>query len=167
MAICSSQSLGSGGVLGRHGGEATKRHRKATKWVVVEASAEAAPWRAWDVARDKESKRIYYDMISVDRVDEAAGPVGVGSQYHCVHELGDIRFTITDWNPPLSFESDEVAFDIPVHFTTQVVPAGSGSVLRIMYDVPEVDGDPEDLRSLFEGAAQAAVGRLVGILDGR
>ena len=54
-------------------------------------------------------------------MDDIGGPIREGSQYHCVHEMGDIHFTITDWNPPHSFESDEVVFGIPVHFTMQVL----------------------------------------------
>jgi hypothetical protein len=121
-------------------------------WIVEARETSAPQWRAWDVATDKDMKRIYYDMQSVERTDDLGGPVREGSQYHCVHEMGDVRFTITDWNPPHSFESDEVAFGIPVHFTMQVEGTADGSILRIMYSEPE-EGDPTELEPLFRGAA--------------
>jgi hypothetical protein len=144
------------------------RHRAAlspeTKWVVTERDTAAPQWKAWDVATDKDMKRIYYDMKSVERTDDLGGPVREGSQYHCVHEMGDIRFTITDWNPPHSFESDEVVFGIPVHFTMQVLPAEGGSKLRIMYDEPEAD-NPDELVPLVKAASEDALRRLVDILE--
>lgn len=138
-----------------------------SKWVVESVGTPAPQWTAWDVATDKDQKRIYYDMLSVDRVDSLGGRVREGSQYHCVHELGDVRFTITDWDPPHSFQSDEVAFDIPVHFTMQFVPTESGTTIRIMYDEPAVDGDAEELKPLFVDAARDALSRLRGLLTDR
>lgn len=133
-------------------------------WVVESIDTEAAPWVAWDHATDEDQKRLYYDMHSVDRVDDLGGPVRPGAKFHCVHELGDVRFTITDWNPPHSFQSDEVALGIPVHFTMQIVPTGAGSTIRILYDEP-LDGDPGELEDLFRGAARDALRRLAKILE--
>ncbi len=135
------------------------------KWVTAERHTPAPQWKAWDVATDTDLKRIYYDMKSVDRVDDLAGPVREGSQYHCVHEMGDITFTITDWNPPHSFESDEVVMGVPVHFTMQFVPAEDGTTLRIMYDEPEYP-DPDEVEPLFRAAAEDALERLAGLLEG-
>ncbi len=134
-------------------------------WVVVERMTDAPQWRAWDVATDKDMKRIYYDMKSVSRTDDLGGPVREGSQYHCVHELGDVRFTITDWNPPHSFASDEVALEIPIEFTMQIIPTGAGSTLRIMYGEPELP-DPDEAKPMFEEAASGALDRLVAVLEG-
>jgi hypothetical protein len=148
--------------------ESTRRRRAerdpARKWVVESIDTSVAPWIAWDRATDKDEKREYYGMISVDRVDDLGGPVGVGSQYHCVHEQGDVRFTITDWDPPHAFESDEVAFDIPVHFTMEVLPSDTGSTLRVMYDEPKVE-NPAELESLFRDAAKVELQTLAKRLD--
>lgn len=133
-------------------------------WVVESIETSAPQWVAWDRATDEEQKRLYYDMESVERVDDLGGPVRPGSQFHCVHELGDVRFTITDWNPPHSFQSDEVALGIPIHFTMQITLTDSGSTIRIMYDEP-LEGDPVELEDLFRGAAQDALRRLGEILE--
>ena len=135
------------------------------KWVVETVSTTAPPWMAWDYATDPGQKRVYYDMQTVERVDALGGPVREGSEYHCVHELGDVRFTITDWNPPYHFESDEVALGVPVHFTMQVEPLDQGSRLRIMYDRPDHD-DPDEVEPLFRQAAKDSLARLAVILDG-
>ena len=135
-----------------------------TAWIVESLETSAPQWRAWDVATDKNAKRIYYDMTSVDRVDDLGGPVREGSQYHCVHEMGDVTFTITDWNPPTSFESDEIALGIPVHFTMEVLPRGTGSTLRILYQEPGT-GDKAELEPLFRGAARDALRRLSDLLE--
>jgi hypothetical protein len=124
----------------------------------------APPWVAWDYATDEEQKRRYYDMISVTRVDESPRWVGEGSKYHCRHNMGDVTFTITDWNPPWHFVSDEIAFGIPIQFTMQILPAGEGSQIRIMYDEPQA-GDKAELEPLFREAAQDALGRLAAILE--
>lgn len=136
-----------------------------TAWVVETRETTAPQWKAWDVATGKDMKRIYYDMKSVSRTDDLGGPVREGSQYHCVHELGDVRFTITDWNPPHSFASDEVALEIPIEFTMQIIPTGAGSTLRIMYGEPELP-DPDEAKPMFEEAASGALDRLVAILEG-
>jgi hypothetical protein len=133
-------------------------------WVAESTTTAAAPWMAWDYATDAEQKRRYYDMISVTRVDEAPGRVGVGSKYHCRHDMGDVTFTITDWNPPSHFVSDEIAFGIPIQFTMQILPAGEGSQIRIMYDEPR-DGNKDELEPMFREAAQDALRRLAGLLD--
>lgn len=116
-----------------------------TAWVVETRETTAPQWKAWDVATGKDMKRIYYDMQSVDRVDDLGG--------------------ITDWNPPHGFESHEVAMGIPIHFSMQVEPADGGSTLRIMYNEPE-EGDPAELEPLFRQAAQDALRRLAALLDG-
>ena len=77
---------------------------------------------------------------------------------------GHVRFTITDWDPPHAFESDEVAFDIPVHFTMEVLPSDTGSTLRVMYDEPKVE-NPAELESLFRDAAKVALQTLAKRLD--
>ena len=87
-----------------------------------------------------------------------------GAQYHCVHEMGDVRFTITDWNPPHHYESDEVALGIPVHYTMQFVPSSGGTTVRIMYDEP-VEGDKDEIEPLFRSAARDALDRLGKLLD--
>lgn len=146
-----------------------KRRRRdidpATKWLVAERHTSAPQWKVWDVATDTNMKRIYYDMQSVERVDDVAGPVREGSKYHCVHEMGDVRFTITDWNPPHSFRSDEVALGIPVGFTMQFIPGDRGTTMRIMYDTPEYP-DPDEVEPLFRQAANEALERLAGLLEG-
>lgn len=136
----------------------------ADAWVAESITTVAAPWMSWDYATDAEQKRRYYDMISVTRVDELSGWVGEGSQYHCRHDMGDVTFTITDWNPPLHFVSDEIAFGIPIQFTMQILPAGEGSQIRIMYDEPR-EGDKDELEPLFRRAAQDALRRLAALLE--
>lgn len=133
-------------------------------WIAESIDTSAPPWVAWDHATDEEQKRVYYDMKSVERVDDLGGPVRPGSKFHCVHELGDVRFTITEWNPPHWFRSDEVALGIPVRFTMQIIPTDFGSTLRILYDEP-AEGDPEQLEELFREAARDALGRLAFLLD--
>lgn len=141
-------------------------HTPEESWVVESLDVSVPQWMAWDVATDTDMKRVYYDMESVSRVDLLGGPVREGSQYHCVHELGNVRFTITDWNPPHSFDSDEVALGIPVHFTVQSLPTEGGSTLRIMYQEPKTD-DIEEVEPLFRQAARDALSRLAGPLEER
>ena len=133
-------------------------------WIAETITTAAPTWMAWDYATDEEQKRKYYDMISVTRVDESPGRVGVGSKYHCRHDMGDVTFTITDWNPPAHFVSDEIAFGIPIQFAMQILPAGEGSQIRIMYDEPR-EGDKDELEPLFREAAQDALRRLAMLLE--
>ncbi len=79
----------------------------------------------------------YYDMLSVTRTDDLGGRAGIGSQYHCVHELGDVTFTIIDWEPPHHFISDELALRIPIQFTMQFLPHADGTRIRILYQEPD------------------------------
>jgi hypothetical protein len=148
--------------------DARKKRREAISfdkaWVAESIETTAPPWMAWDNATDAEQKRKYYDMISVQRVDETPGRVGEGSKYHCRHELGDVTFTITDWNPPWHFVSDEIAFGIPIQFTMQILRAGEGSRIQVMYDEP-LEGDKEELEPLFRGASQDALRRLGALLE--
>ena len=138
--------------------------RPEDAWVVESVTTPAPQWVAWDYATDAGQKRVYYDMISVDRVDDLGGPVRVGSRYHCAHELGDVTFMIKEWHPPHHFSSDEVALGTPVDFTMQVEADESGSTLRILYLTPQ-DGDPNELEPLFRGAARDALQRLAAILE--
>ncbi len=138
----------------------------SSAWIIESLETESPPWVAWDVATDPVQKRIYYDMISVERVDEKGGLAGEGSQYHCVHEMGDVTFTIVEWQPPKHFISEEVALGIPVRFTMQFVPSGSGTTIRIFYQEPR-EGDPEELEPLFRQAAREALDRLGEILKKR
>ena len=78
--------------------------------------------------------------------------------------MGDLTFVITDWNPPIHFVSDEIAFGIPVQFTMRILPNGDGSLIQIMYGPPK-EGDPVDLEPLFRAAAQDALRRLGAILE--
>jgi hypothetical protein len=132
-------------------------------WVVESIDTPAPPWVAWDYATDADRKRIYYDMLSVTRTDDDPGPVGVGSQYHCVHELGEVTFTITDWDPPRYFASDELAFGIPVRFTMKLLPHGEGTRIQILYGEPE-GADTDELEPLFREAAREALARLADLL---
>jgi hypothetical protein len=135
-----------------------------TAWIVESVDTSAPQWTAWDHATDAGKKEVYYDMISVDRVDDLGGPVREGSQYHCVHDQFDVRFTITDWNPPHHFQSKENVNGIGIEFTMQIVATEGGSTLRIMYGEPEA-GDLRELEPLFRGAALGALRRLVGLLE--
>jgi hypothetical protein len=81
-----------------------------------------------------------------------------------VHELGDVNFVITDWNPPVHFTSDEVALGIPIQFTMRILPIDYGSRIEIMYQPPK-EGEPEELEPLFRDAAKDALRRLAAILE--
>lgn len=151
------------------GWEREKKREKAAvsdeqAWIVESIETPASLWKAWDTATDPVQKQIYYDMISVDRVDESGGFAGVGSQYHCVHDMGDVTFTITEWSPPSHFVSDENALGIPIQFTMQFVPTEQGTRIRILYGEPE-SGEKEELEGLFRGAAREALGRLANLLE--
>ncbi|MGI9666871.1 MAG: hypothetical protein ACR2N2_07215, partial [Acidimicrobiia bacterium] len=98
------------------------------------------------------------------RTDDLGGRVRVGSSYHCAHELGDVRFVITDWNPPHGFEADEVAMGIPVHYTLRIDANEAGSRIQVLYDEPQIP-DPAKARPIFEGAATAALARLKAMLE--
>ena len=147
-----------------------KKHRAQISpdnaWVTESVEVSTSPWVTWDCATDEECKRKYYDMISVERTDDLGGLVGEGAQYHCRHEMGNVTFTVTDWHPPHHFTSDEIAFGMPVHFAMQVVPKGSGSIIRILYGEPRV-GDKDELESLFRGAARETLDRLADMLENR
>jgi len=132
-------------------------------WIVESVKTTVSPWVVWDLATDADKKRIYYDMISVKRVDEEPGWVGEGSKYHCRHNLGDVTFTITDWNPPWHFVSNEIAFGIPIQFTMQIIPDGDGSEILFFYGEPQ-EGDNDELEPLFRDASQDALGRLAALL---
>lgn len=151
--------------------EAEKQRRREEispdhAWVTESIDVSTPPWVTWDCATDAERKRRYYDMISVERTDDLGGPVGEGTQYHCRHEMGDVRFTFTDWYPPEHFSSDEVAFEIPIQFTMQILAKDSGSTIRVMYGEPQV-GDKDELEPLFRGASRDALARLAEMLESK
>ena len=103
-------------------------------------------------------------MQRVDRVDESKGLFGVGSKYHCYYETGEVTFTITDWNHPIHFVSDEIAFGIPIQFTIRIQLVEGGAQIQIMYDEPQ-QGNKEALKPLFREAAQEALHRLAAIVE--
>ena len=103
-------------------------------------------------------------MQRVERLDGSKGPVGVGSKYHCYHEMGEVTFTITDWNPPVHFVSDEIALGIPIQFTMRIEPNGTGSQIQIMYGEPQ-QGDKKELEPVFRKAARDTLQRLAAILE--
>ncbi|MDX1416216.1 MAG: DUF2652 domain-containing protein [Candidatus Promineifilaceae bacterium] len=135
----------------------------AKTWIAESVTTDEPPWVAWDYATDADQKRIYYDMISVERVDEVPGWVGEGSQYHCRHDLGDVTFTIIDWHPLHHFVSNEIALGIPIQFTMQFLPAREGTEIRILFGEPG-EGEKAELEPLFREAAQDALRRLADIL---
>jgi hypothetical protein len=93
---------------------------------------------------------------SVEREDGLGAAVGKASQYHCQHEMGDVRFTLTDWNLPHHFNSDEVAFEVPVHCTTELLPREPGSTLRVLYTEPGT-GEKNELEPMFRRASLEAL----------
>jgi hypothetical protein len=93
---------------------------------------------------------------SVERVDGVGGAVGKASQYHCQHEMGDVRFTLTDWNLPHHFNSGEVALEVPVHCSTEFLPRQPGSTLRVLYTEPGA-GEKNELEPMFRGASLEAL----------
>ena len=58
----------------------------AAAWVVESIEVPVPQWVAWDHATDERQKRRYYDMESVNRVDDLGGLVRTGAQFHCVHK---------------------------------------------------------------------------------
>jgi len=54
---------------------------------------------AWDYLTRPDLKRLWLQMDNVIRQDRADGRAGEGSQYHCAHNAGDLRYTVKDWHP--------------------------------------------------------------------
>ena len=146
--------------LNKHRAEINPEHA----WVLEEVITPAPQLMAWDYGTDKDMKRIYYGMKSVERTDDLGGPIREGSQYHCVHSDFEVRFTITDWNPPHHFQSAEVVMGIPIAFTMQFIAVDGGTLMRIFYGKPEM-GDLEALSAMAHTAAAGALAGLAGLLE--
>lgn len=54
-------------------------------------------WEALTAPDLKQSWMVDMKAVTVDNQD--AGRIGVGSDYHCAHELADFYYSITDWEP--------------------------------------------------------------------
>jgi len=85
------------------------------------------PWIAWDYAANMELKRLYFDLISIERTDSEGGREKIGTSFHCRHKLGDINYIYVDFDPPnyLTFEGS--AFGTTALTTLRIVPVEGGS----------------------------------------
>lgn len=93
----------------------------------------------WDCLVLPEIKRIWMDMKSVEIIDGPDGRLGVGADYHCVHEEADIRFRIVDWRPFDYFsavERDPLGSGLNYIETWEIVEAGDDLIVRFNVDRP-------------------------------
>ena len=135
-------------------------------WIAESIDVSAPPWKVWDVATDTDHKKQYFDMISVDRTDDLGGPKGVGAEFHCRHDMGELTYVVTDWSPPHQFTGEGNAFGVPVHFTILIEPKEYGSTVSMIYLEPPVD-TLDEIEPLFRSAARGAADRLAALLENR
>ena len=86
---------------------------------------------AWEALTAPELKQRWMVDMKAVSVENPAGRIGAGSDYHCAHELADFRYSVTDWEP----------FD---YFSTRIGdPAREGITLPETYQLSETDAGCE------------------------
>ena len=93
-------------------------------------------WVAWDYVSNLEAKRLYYDLISIERTDSEGGREKIGASFHCRHILGDIKYLYVDFAPPNYVTSEGTAFGITSLTTVRIVPVEGGSRFEIYNGPP-------------------------------
>ena len=133
-------------------------------WAYGSVEVPVPQWVAWDYLTDLEQKKKYWDMLSVVRTDVEGGRTKVGSSFHCCHQLGDLIYSVIDWNPPHYLTYDATAFGINYIVTYRVTSVGSGSKIEFIFGTPYA-GRYEELTSAFREMAQAAADRFAKIIE--
>ncbi len=94
----------------------------------------------WDALNQPSQKQIWMGMKSVD---VANGPgdarLGIGSDYHCVHEEADVRFRVIDYRPFDYFsavEQDPMGSGLIYRETWEIDDGPDGPVVRFNVDRP-------------------------------
>ena len=101
----------------------------------------------WDFLTLPKHKQVWMDMQSVDVAGGPGDRLGVGTDYHCVHEMADIRFRILDWRPFRYFsalERDPLGSGLNYHETWEIEPDGDELIVRFSVAEPFVGDKVSD-----------------------
>ena len=128
-------------------------------WFSVTADLPVPPPVAWDFITKAIFKVKWMDMISVKRIDEDGGRTGVGSKFHCAHDIGDFYYTILDWKPFEYYTTLEVAEPLAIEYnlTYQLNPKSSGCQLIMNFGIPFKGDDLDPKRTMYLEANQQAM----------
>ena len=103
---------------------------------------------------------------------------GIGTDYHCVHEMSDVRFRIVDWRPFSYFsavEVDPLGSGLSYLETWEAVPDGDGIIVRSNVDAPYAGDDVSNkasgpevdaIHGLYEAFGMPMLERLKAYLSG-
>jgi hypothetical protein len=78
-------------------------------------------------------------MASVTAEHGPGDRLGIGSDYHCVHEIADVRFRVVDWRPFDYFsalERDPLGSGLSYHETWEIEPGEPESIVRFSVALP-------------------------------
>ena len=119
-----------------------------------EIRLEGSPPLIWDYLVLPAHKQQWMDMKSVD-VDGGQGSrLGIGTDYHCVHEDADVRFRIVDWRPFDYFsavERDPLGLGVNYLETWEAVADGNGLIVRFNVGAPYIGDKPANRRAHRHG----------------
>lgn len=90
------------------------------------------PAEVWQALVAPELKQLWMGMLSVD-VERNDGRIGPGSGYHCVHEMAEFRYWVTDWEPFEYFSTminDPAREGVSAPETYHLTPTETGTEVR-------------------------------------
>lgn len=95
--------------------------------------------KIWDCLVLPEHKKVWMDMSAVTVKGGPGDRLGVGTDYHCVHEVADVKFKIIDWRPFDYFsalEKDPLGSGLAYRETWEIEPDGDNWIVRFSVDAP-------------------------------
>ncbi len=104
---------------------------------------------AWEALTAPELKLQWMLNMKAVTVDNPAGRLGAGSDYHCAHEAADFRYIVTDWEPFDYFSTragDPARDGITMPETYQLTETEDGTELRYtMGRAEDADGNRSEI----------------------
>lgn len=128
-----------------------------------ESQLPVPPPLAWDYMTNTQLKKIWLDMLAVERVDDLGGRVREGSAFHCAHSQADMRYSIADWRPFEYFTADALGI-MGAHYyvTYRLAPSQGGTKFTWLWKF--LDDKREQVQPLYAEAAIACMARLVQLI---
>lgn len=93
----------------------------------------APPAVVWEALAAPELKQKWMQQMVSVSVENPAGRIGPGSDFHCAHELADFRYSVTDWEPFEYFSTlmrDPGNPELTMHETYAFTPDENGTEVR-------------------------------------
>ncbi|MBT8212968.1 MAG: DUF2652 domain-containing protein [Acidimicrobiia bacterium] len=129
----------------------------------ADAFLPVTPWIAWNYANDSEVKKQMFGVESHERTDGAAG-LGIGSSFHCKHELGTIDYLVIDMDAPNYFTNSNRTGPVATLTTTRFVPVEGGVQAQFLAALVDDGGDQDAVAARMQAAADRSARVLTEVI---